>query len=47
MNKKQMMMRMVMAVVIAFGVQATASAQFGGLKGLANKAKKAVQDTRR
>ena len=44
MNKKQLIMRMVMAVVIAFGVQATASAQFGSLKGLANKAKKAVKE---
>ena len=44
MNKKQFFMRMVMAVVIAFGVQATAYAQFGGLKGLANKAKKAVKE---
>ena len=44
MNKKQFIMRIVMAVVIAFGVEMTASAQFGSLKGLANKAKKAVQD---
>lgn len=42
--KIQSIMRIVMALVIAFGVETTASAQFGGLKGLANKAKKAVKE---
>lgn len=40
----QTVVRMMMAVVITFGVEVTASAQFGGLKGLANKAKKAVKE---
>ena len=39
----QSIMRIAMALVIAFGVETTASAQFGGLKGLAKKAKKAVE----
>ena len=33
-----------MALIITFGVQTTASAQFGSLKGLAKKAKQAVTD---
>ena len=41
--KMQSIMRIAMALVIAFGVETTASAQFGGLKGLAKKAKKAVE----
>lgn len=44
MNKKQFIMRIAMAAVIAFGVQTAANAQLGGLKGLANKAKKAVTE---
>ena len=40
----QTMMRIMMALVIAFGVETTASAQFGNLKGLANKAKKAAKE---
>lgn len=44
MRIKQFISRIVMALIITFGVQTTASAQFGSLKGLANKAKKAVQD---
>ena len=32
--KMQSIMRIAMALVIAFGVETTASAQFGGLKGL-------------
>ena len=39
----QSIMRIAMALVIAFGVETTASAQFGGLKGLAKKAKKAFE----
>lgn len=39
----QSIMRIAMALVIAFGVETTASAQLGGLKGLAKKAKKAVE----
>ena len=41
--KMQSIMRIAMALVIVFGVETTASAQFGGLKGLAKKAKKAVE----
>ena len=41
--KMQSIMRIAMALVIAFGVETTASAQLGGLKGLAKKAKKAVE----
>lgn len=44
MRIKQFISRIVMALIITFGVQTTASAQFGSLKGLANKAKKAVKD---
>ena len=35
--KMQSIMRIAMALVIAFGVETTASAQFGGLKGLLSK----------
>ena len=44
MKKNQAFTRLLAALVIAFGVEATASAQLGGLKGLANKAKKAATD---
>ena len=39
MKQNQTIVKMMMAVAIAFGVQTTASAQFGGLL---NKAKKVV-----
>ena len=41
MKKNQVIVRIVMAMVITFGVQTTANAQLGGL---VNKAKKAVKD---
>ena len=44
MKRNQTIVRMLAALVIAFGVETTASAQFGKLKGLTNKAKQAVQD---
>ena len=44
MRIKQLISRIVMALIITFGVQTTASAQFGSLKGLAKKAKQAVTD---
>lgn len=44
MKKNQtIILRTLMAVAIMFGVETTASAQFGGLKGLANKAKAAKE----
>lgn len=44
MKKNQAIVRMVAAAVIAFSVSMNADAQFGSLKGLANKAKKAVKE---
>lgn len=44
MKKNQAIVRMVAAAVIAFSVSVNADAQFGSLKGLANKAKKAVKE---
>ena len=45
MKKNQIIiLRTLMAVAIMFGVQTTASAQLGKLKGLADKAKSAVTD---
>ena len=44
MKQKQSIVRILMAAVIMFGVETTANAQFGKLKGLANKAKSAVKD---
>ena len=41
MKKYQVIIRMLMAMTIAFGVQTTASAQFGGLL---KKAKSAVKE---
>ena len=41
MKKNQAIIRMLMALVVAFGVETTASAQFGGLL---KKAKQAVKD---
>ena len=41
MRKNQVILRIAMAIAIAFGVQTTASAQLGGLL---NKAKKAVKN---
>lgn len=41
---KRKMLISAMAVVIAFGMQSTAQAQFGGFKGLANKVKKAAKE---
>lgn len=44
MKKNQTIVRIMAAIVIVFGVELTASAQLGGLKGLANKAKKAAKE---
>lgn len=44
MKQNHFLMRTLMALTIMFAVSTTASAQFGNLKGLAGKAKKAVQD---
>ena len=44
MAMKRKMLISAMAVVIAFGMQSTAQAQFGGFKGLANKVKKAAKE---
>ena len=43
MKKHQIIIRLLMAAVIMFGVENTANAQFGKLKGLANKAKSAIE----
>ena len=44
MNKKQFFRRMMVALVILLGVQVSASAQFGGLKKAADKAKKTATE---
>ncbi|MBR1463845.1 MAG: hypothetical protein IJ604_10815 [Prevotella sp.] len=44
MKRNQTIVRIMTVLVIAFGVETTASAQFGKLKGMAEKAKKAVKE---
>ena len=44
MKQNQVIVRMLMVLTIAFGVETAAQAQFGKLKGLAKKAKEAVKE---